>query len=74
MENKFSKEDKEKLIKFLNLVAKHAKFNVNTEELIEYFKLLSFMQNTMIFKVDANIFEIEKVIEAPKKSTSKKAK
>lgn len=76
MENKFTEEDKKKIIDFLNMVAKHSKFTLNTVELIEYFKLLSHMQQTIIPKINANIFEIKKVVEVeqPKEEKSKKSK
>lgn len=63
MDNKFTEEDKEKVVQFLNLVAKNANFNVNTSQIIEYFKLLSFMQQTLIPKIDDNILELKKIIE-----------
>lgn len=75
----FSEEDKTKLIDFLNMVAKYAKFEFNTEELIKYFKLLSHMQQSVVPKVNANILEIKNVIKPaeapkpePKKSRSKR--
>jgi hypothetical protein len=60
----FTEEDKKKVIQFLNMVAEHGSFDLKTGELIEYFKLLSFMQQTLIPKLDANILEIKRVIEA----------
>jgi len=75
-ELKFSEEDKRKVIEFLNMVAKHATFEIKTNDLINYFKLLSFMQQTILPKIDANILEIKRVIETPqeevKPSKSKK--
>ena len=62
--NKFTKEDKEKVIEFLNLVAKHARFDMNTQELIAYFKSLSFMQQVLLPKVEANILEVMRVVES----------
>lgn len=59
----FSEEDKKKLVEFLNMVAKHATLNLNTSELISYFKLLSHMQQVIIPKIDNNILEIIKVVE-----------
>jgi uncharacterized protein YihD (DUF1040 family) len=59
----FCEEDKTKTIEFLNSVAKHARFEMNTEELIAYFKLLSYMQKVILSKIDANILEIKKVHE-----------
>lgn len=60
----FNEEDKQKFIDFLNAVAKHAKFEMNTIELVSYFKLLSHMQQKMIPKIDANILELKRVVEA----------
>lgn len=59
----FTDEDKAKTIKFLNMVAKHARFDVKTDELIEYFKHLSFMQQILLPKIDSNILEFKRVIE-----------
>jgi len=64
MENKFTDDDKKKFIEFLNMVAKHAKFNMSTAELINYFHLLSHMQKVMLHKIDANVFEIRRVVES----------
>jgi hypothetical protein len=66
----FSTEDKQKVIEYLNFVAKKATFEMNTQEVIEYFKMLSFMQQTLLQKVDANILEVSKVVEQPKEETS----
>lgn len=66
MENKFNEEDKAKVVEFLNSVAKHAKWdNLNTDELIKIFKLLAHMQQIVIPKLEANILEIKKIVEAP---------
>lgn len=61
---RFTEEDKQKVIEFLNIIAKHAKFNVDTNELIQYFKSLSYLQQKILPKIEANIFEIKKVVEA----------
>lgn len=66
MDNKFNEEDKEKVVQFLNIIAKNANFNLNTAQIIEYFKLLSFMQQTLIPKIDDNIMELKKIIEDSK--------
>ena len=58
---KFKDEDKDKVIKFLNFIAKKAEFKLNTNEIIEYFHLLSFMQKDLLPKIDANIFEIKSI-------------
>jgi len=62
--NNFTEEDKEKLIKFLNAVADKADFKMNTMEVIEYFKLLTFMQKILIPKIDKHILEVKKVVQA----------
>lgn len=59
----FTEDDKKKIVNYLNLIAKHAKFNVETSELIEYFKTLSYMQQTLLPKIEANYFEILRVVE-----------
>ena len=70
---KFKEEDKEKVIEFLNLVAKYAKFEMNTEELIKYFKALAHMQSSILPKIESNIMEVIKVVEPePKKKTRSK--
>lgn len=63
MENKFKDEDKEKIVKFLNMVATKAEFKMNTKEVIDYFKLLSYMQQELLPKIDANIFEVKSIKE-----------
>tara|TARA_R110000851_G_scaffold308093_1_gene466876 strand:+ start:165 stop:392 length:228 start_codon:yes stop_codon:yes gene_type:complete len=64
MQNKFIEEDKKRLVEFLNIVASKGEFKLNTQEVIRYFKLLSFLQQELIPKIDANIMEITKVVEA----------
>ena len=64
MEGKFNEEDKENVIKFLNIVAKKAEFKMNTGEIIEYFKLLNFMQQTLLPKVDSHILEVKSITES----------
>jgi hypothetical protein len=59
--SKFSEQDKEKFIEYLNAVAKYAKFSLNTDEVIKYYKLLSYMQQTLLPKINDNILEIRKV-------------
>jgi hypothetical protein len=60
----FTEDDKKKLIDYLNFVAKNAKFKeLDTKDCIEYFKLISFMQQVILPKVEANILEVIKVTE-----------
>jgi len=76
MQNSFKEEDKEKFIEFLNSVAKNAKFNVDTQELCSYFKLLAYMQQVILKKMETNILEVKKVgtFEEPSKPTKGKKK
>jgi hypothetical protein len=69
----FNEEDKQKVVEFLNLIAKHAKFSMDTSELIQYFKSLSYMQQKLLVKVEANIFEVKRIVESnePIKEESK---
>jgi hypothetical protein len=65
--NKFTEDDKQKLIEFLNFVAERAEFpQWKTTDTIKHFKLLSFMQQVLLPKVEANILEIVQVIEQKK--------
>lgn len=61
--NKFTNEDKQRFIEFLNQVAAHATFTVKTQELISLFKNLAHMQQVMLPKIEANILEVVKVHE-----------
>lgn len=63
---RFTEEDKQKVVDFLNMVANHADLKLNTSQLIRYFKLLSFMQQELLPKIDANTFEIKKVVQTNK--------
>lgn len=63
MTHGFKEEDKEKVVSFLNMVAKHAEFKMSTGQIIEYFKLLSFMQQTLLPKIDDHILEVKRVVE-----------
>jgi hypothetical protein len=69
---KFTEEDKEKLIEFLNSVAKNAKFTLDTNDLIKHFKLLAHLQQTIIPKIDANILEVKRLVEPEKEKKDKK--
>jgi len=65
MEMKFNEEDKKKFIEFLNYIAKNATFNdMKTSDIIDYFKLLSYVQKNILAKIDANMFEIKRVVES----------
>ena len=78
----FTEEDKKKLIDYLNFIAKNAKFKeLDTKDCIDYFKMLSFMQQVLLAKVEANILEVvhitpaqEAVNEESKPEKVKKAK
>lgn len=71
IENKFNEDDKKKLVDFLNIIAKKAKFEMDTSEVIKYYGLLSFMQQELLPKIDANIMEVVKVVEPEKKEKAK---
>ena len=66
----FSEEDKEKLVEFLNMVATKAKFEIDTKEVIQYFKLLSYMQQTILPKINSHILEVIAVHESTTQSES----
>jgi hypothetical protein len=64
MNNNFNEEDKKKVIQFLNLIAEKARLDLNTQEVIQYYGLLSYMQKELIPKIDSNILEIVAVHES----------
>jgi len=72
----FNEEDKQKFVEFLNLVAKNAKFTLDTAEVIQYFKSLSYMQQKLLPKIEANIFEVKRIVEssAPVEEAKSKGK
>lgn len=59
----FNDEDKQKVVKFLNMVAKSARFDMDTTELVAYFKLLAYMQQTLIPKIDQHCLEVLRVVD-----------
>ena len=65
MEDKyFTEKDKEKVIEFLNFITNNATFELKTQQVISYFKMLSYMQQTLLPKIDKNILEVKRVLEA----------
>lgn len=69
LENKFTDEDKEKIVEFLNFIAVKAQFNNwKTEDSVKHFKLLAHMQQVVLPKIDAHIFEMREVINTKKSS------
>ncbi|RLA41031.1 MAG: hypothetical protein DRR06_16590 [Gammaproteobacteria bacterium] len=64
----FTEEDRQTVIDFLNAVATHAELKLNTGDLIKYFNLLARMQKTILPKLNANILELKKIVEAAKES------
>lgn len=66
----FSESDKQKFVDFLNSVAKHARFDINTDELIKYFKLLAHMQQVILPKIEDHILELKRVVEAKEPEVS----
>lgn len=62
----FTEEDVTKIVKFNNFIAKHAKFTVDTAELVEYYKLLGWFQSTLTTKVKDHIFEVISVDQGEK--------
>lgn len=74
MGNNFTEDDKKKVVDFLNAVANKATFkDMNVQDIIAFFKLLSHMQTVLLPKIDANILEVIRVVE-PEKESNKKSK
>jgi archaellum biogenesis ATPase FlaH len=69
MKHNFTEDDKKKVIDFLNAIATKASFNeMNVQDVISFFKLLSHMQTVILPKIDANILEVIRVVEAKEES------
>jgi len=72
MGNNFTEDDKKKLVDFLNAVANKASFkDMNVQDIINFFKLLSHMQTVLLPKIDANILEVLRVVETKPESEKK---
>ncbi len=70
MQNNFTEDDKKKLVDFLNAVANKASFkDMNVQDIIAFFKLLSHMQTVLLPKIDAKILEVIRVVEASKEES-----
>lgn len=64
MENYFNEEDQKKIIDYLNFITKNAEFNnIKTQDIIDYFKLLSYIQTKFLPKLDSNILEVKRIIK-----------
>lgn len=74
MQESFTEDDKKKVVDFLNIIAQKAKFELNTQEVIEYFKLLAHMQQSIIPKIDGHIFEVKQIKKAPVKKAPSRGK
>lgn len=77
----FTENDKVQVIEFLNFIAQRAVFSDwKTEDSIKHFKLLAHMQQVIIPKIDAHIFEVlqtrkideTKEVKEPKESRASK--
>ena len=67
MNNKFTKQDYDKVVEFLNFMATKATFNNwKTEDSITHFKLLAHLQQVVLPKINEHILEITRVMDAPK--------
>jgi len=64
MDKTFKQEDIEKFVEFLNTIAAKAKFDEMTvKEMIEFYKLLNYMQKTLLPKMHEHILEVVAVHE-----------
>ena len=72
MDGKFTEDDKQKAIDFLNFVTKHAKFKLTVTENIELFKLLNWAQTSLVPKINSNILEVKRVVEPEKPAAQAK--
>lgn len=70
----WNKEDYTKVIDFLNMVANKATFSFNTQETIEYFRLLNYMQVTILNKIKESQVSDTKVYSKDELQQAKKSK
>jgi hypothetical protein len=67
LKNAFTDDDKKKVIELLNFLAERAIFNGwKTEDTVRHFKLLAHMQQVILPKIEAHIFEMGEVVQAAK--------
>lgn len=65
----FTDDDKKKVIDFLNFIAERAAFKEwKTEDTVRHFKLLAHMQQIILPKIDAHIFELGEVVQMDKEA------
>lgn len=65
MKNTFTEDDKNKVVELLNFIAKKATFpDWKTEDTIKHFKLLAHMQQVIIPKIEAHVFEMGQIVKA----------
>lgn len=75
MENSFTEKDVEKLVKFLNFINDKADFNnMKITDIITAYGLLAFCQTELKAKLEAHVFEVKKVVNAPEAKETKKSK
>ena len=61
--NSFTEDDRKKVIEFLNIVATHARWDMDTQEVISFYKSLSYMQQVLLPKINASVLEVVEVTE-----------
>lgn len=72
MKDNFTEEDKNKVVEFLNLIATKAKLNdMSIQDNIKFYGLLSYIQQELLPKIDANILEVVAVHEAEESQEGK---
>lgn len=61
IDGKFTEEDKDKLVKYLNLVHQKATLNLSPQDILNYAVLLGHVQKHILPKIEKNILEILEV-------------
>ncbi len=70
----FEEKDKERLVEFLNFVAKNAKFEMQVPDIIKFYGLLNWAQQALLKKVNDNILEVKAIHEPEPKPEPRKAR
>lgn len=72
---RFAEDDKKKLVEFLNFISEKAKFDgMDVKDTIQFFGLLSWSQQVLMKKIEANIMGVPKIIDPEPKPSKGKGK
>ena len=74
MGNKFTDKDASRLAKILGRVVADAKFELGVNEFVEFFNELDWASKELIPKIQAHVFEINQIKQAPEQDKKQEPK